>query len=481
MGYEILYCAQCQAQVRGIDLERGSALRYDGNVYCAKCSPAFLKTLPLNVQRDLERARPPVARKSSSTRIAAQSGHTSGIKKIPPAQAPPPADHGKLWMGLGAAVAAGAIVLAIVFLTSGPDSKSVPAPPRPPERETPPRKAAGASESFEGQKALADLEAQVASKAEPLDILMRCQEIRPLVRWPKGEARLKEIEQKATEAKGARDQDRQVDMGLDQVRSIRSFDPRYERRGEVERLLERTAQIPGTRQAAIRIQLASYRQEADAFPRLSAGMVAWYRFSSSDALGRDSSGRGNDALGVAGAVWNGSSAEPGPGIKFDGTGGMSVPISIQSDFSISLWLKTRQLHGGGKQWFDGVGLVDAEVPGAVEDFGTALLGRRFAFGVGAPDTTWTSKTEINDDRWHHLAATRADATGEIRIYVDGLREASATGPKGIRSAPKRLMLGSLQTDLNRFEGVLDDIRLFSRVLGDADIAELAKLKGAKAP
>ena len=55
--------------------------------------------------------------------------------------------------------------------------------------------------------------------------------------------------------------------------------------------------------------------------------------------------------------------------------------------------------------------MDGDVPGNANDFGTALVGGKFGFGTGNPDTTILSTTSINDGAWHHCVATRQQATG----------------------------------------------------------------------
>ena len=83
---------------------------------------------------------------------------------------------------------------------------------------------------------------------------------------------------------------------------------------------------------------------------------------------------------------------------------------VADDFTISLWVKTTQAGAEGS-WVGGIGLVDGECPGVTDDFGTAVVGNSFAFGVGNPDTTILSKTPVNDGQWHHVAAVRTRRHG----------------------------------------------------------------------
>lgn len=46
MGQEIVYCAQCQIQLRGRDFDQGEAFRFDVRAVCKKCAPEVIKSLP---------------------------------------------------------------------------------------------------------------------------------------------------------------------------------------------------------------------------------------------------------------------------------------------------------------------------------------------------------------------------------------------------------------------------------------------------
>lgn len=71
-----------------------------------------------------------------------------------------------------------------------------------------------------------------------------------------------------------------------------------------------------------------------------------------------------------------------------------------------------------------------------------------------------------------VVVTRSAATGAMVLYVDGARQAGATGPTGPRAAAASLRVGSLQTNLNFFAGQIDEVRLFSVALTAAQVAAL---------
>ncbi len=202
------------------------------------------------------------------------------------------------------------------------------------------------------------------------------------------------------------------------------------------------------------------------------GLVARYELEG-NAL--DTSGRGNDGtpsnvtyasgrVGALAAQFNGSNAY------------VQIPRSISTNFSIAFWVKTTDTGPAG-QWWAGKGLVDGEVAGSTADFGTALVGAKFAFGIGNPDTTLLSATSINDGAWHHCVAMRDGTTGTIKVYVDGYLEATTNAATAARTAPPSLRIGSIQTGAaGKFlNGVMDEVRLYDYVLGGTEVIALAEV------
>ena len=86
-------------------------------------------------------------------------------------------------------------------------------------------------------------------------------------------------------------------------------------------------------------------------------------------------------------------------------------------------------------------------------------------------------TDLRDDHWHHVAVVLPAGETDIRqakIYVDGQPDAIVTS----RSATVNTVLADdvkIGDDVigRRFEGDLDDMRIYSRELSAAEIALLA--------
>jgi Beta-L-arabinofuranosidase, GH127/PA14 domain/Concanavalin A-like lectin/glucanases superfamily/Glycosyl hydrolases family 2, sugar binding domain/Glycosyl hydrolases family 2, TIM barrel domain/Glycosyl hydrolases family 2/Domain of Unknown Function (DUF1080) len=198
---------------------------------------------------------------------------------------------------------------------------------------------------------------------------------------------------------------------------------------------------------------------------------AWYRLEG-DAL--DASGSGNDGT-LSGTVTFPAGKLGAQSAQFNGSSGnyVTAPLCVSNDFTIGFWLKTTTTGGNG-QWYNGKGLVDAEVAGTVDDFGISLVGSKAALGVGDPDTTILTTNSVNDGLWHHLAATRSSSSGQMRLYVDGVLQASGTGPTGTKGAAPNLRMGALRTLASGgfLTGSIDDVQVFNRVFGASEIPSL---------
>lgn len=159
-------------------------------------------------------------------------------------------------------------------------------------------------------------------------------------------------------------------------------------------------------------------------------------------------------------------------LAFDGVNDyVNITRPVGDDFTIEYWVKTTQLGTEGSMWYSGVGIVDAEVGGGTNDFGTALNGSKLAFGVGNTDYSIISNANINDGTWKHIAVTRTKSSGAIAIYINGVLDKTGTCSNyGTLNAPSFVRLGGMQTATNYFNGSLDDIRFWNVVRTQAQIA-----------
>lgn len=234
----------------------------------------------------------------------------------------------------------------------------------------------------------------------------------------------------------------------------------------VEVLLQMT-RVEGTNNDGYADNLSFMMSSATACSALPAGASSWWKAegNAGDALGANNGLLRNGTTFTTGLV--------GQAFAFDGVDDdVLINRSIQDDFTIEFWLNTTQIVGtDGGQWWAGRGLVDGEVISVTNDFGVTLLNGKVLFGVGNPDVTIRSGL-VADGNWHHVAATRLRSTGEIRLFIDGLQVAAATGGTQSLTAPPRLMIGRLQIDGNAFQGKLDEVAVYGRVLPPEEIAAI---------
>ena len=122
-------------------------------------------------------------------------------------------------------------------------------------------------------------------------------------------------------------------------------------------------------------------------------------------------------------------------------------------------MKTTQTGCASGQWYNGCGIVDAEVSGSNDDFGISLMGNSIGFGIGNGDVTATAYRQVNDGAWHHVAVTWSSVTGAMKIYIDGNLDGSATGAVNPRIAPSTLRIGKGQT-YSGYIGAIDELRIY---------------------
>jgi hypothetical protein len=190
-----------------------------------------------------------------------------------------------------------------------------------------------------------------------------------------------------------------------------------------------------------------------------------------EGAGGGSSTDGSDAGGEGSvtmdASWCALSA-----LQFGGAQAyVRVNRPVQDDFTLEAWIKTASpgLMAGTNFW-QGSGLLYADTPGDGNDFGVVVLGSKLAFGVGNPNTTIASTSDVTTGAWVHVAATRRKVTGEIQVYVNGVMENSKIVPSvASLSAQPNLTIGGNAIDNRYFAGVIDEVRAWNVVRSQNDI------------
>ena len=155
------------------------------------------------------------------------------------------------------------------------------------------------------------------------------------------------------------------------------------------------------------------------------------------------------------------------GVQFNGTNYAITSQSIipPSTGTVAFWMK-RDGAPTGRERFLGVG-GDWEIWQDPDGLVRCDLGGN---GLVGGFQTVTAMTIHN--KWYHFAATFDAVAGTFAIYIDGVLDVS--GSMALSSQPAAQFSIAARTGLaiERFQGSLDDVRIYNRVLCPAEIVKL---------
>ena len=202
---------------------------------------------------------------------------------------------------------------------------------------------------------------------------------------------------------------------------------------------------------------------ADAITGLSNGAsVTTWSDNSGDGYNATVPGGSNPPIYTVSAI-NGL-----PAVQFNQSSSQMLSFNrpVQNDFTITcVYQSTQGLNGGDTSFFQGAGLVQAEMPGVVNDFGLSLNGNgSLLAGTGNPDTTAVSNTGYNDGKPHIVTFERQQATGAITLFVDGVQVAAAVGGTQALTTPTQIGLGATVGGVNYLTGDIGEADVYNCVL-----------------
>src|SRR5262249_34072865 len=127
--------------------------------------------------------------------------------------------------------------------------------------------------------------------------------------------------------------------------------------------------------------------------------------------------------------------------------------------------------------YQGTGIIWADVGGAANDF---ILGGtrspsgvdRLSFFVGGTETSINGNQEISTGQWMHLAVTRDGVSGAVNLYINGAFDTNGVGSTAVLNANPNIHIGGNTLDGHYFNGLIDDVRFYSRVLNQTEIISL---------
>ena len=204
---------------------------------------------------------------------------------------------------------------------------------------------------------------------------------------------------------------------------------------------------------------------------LTGRMVGWWKLD--EIEGRnvvDSSGSGLDGR-LVGSAHIISDVARGNVLSLDGEGdyvdcGNDLRFDITGEITISVWFKVNKFD---KPWQTII---------AKGDTAWRLQRNRdtdniefSCTGLDVPSDQWSSvrgKREVNDGKWHYSVGVY---DGEkICLYVDGELDVSAEATGRINTNSREVLIGENAEEPGRFwNGLIDDVRIYSYTLNEAEI------------
>jgi hypothetical protein len=218
----------------------------------------------------------------------------------------------------------------------------------------------------------------------------------------------------------------------------------------------------------------------------SPGLLLYWAFDEeSGTTALDSSGNGRTGTMVGNGPSRPQPSTIVPSLKFnnprsrdfvgsqdEGVIASPVPTQIKVSFEVTLaaWVRVTDLDVDGSD----IVTFGADYMLRIEASRVQMIKHR-STQSGALYASATGTTTIPlDGNWHHLAGT-SGAAG-MRVYLDGIEVgfAGSTEPP-IFSGPDQIGVGHQPgNDVHELTGQIDDVRIYGRVLGGGEIANLAR-------
>ena len=226
-------------------------------------------------------------------------------------------------------------------------------------------------------------------------------------------------------------------------------------------------------------------------PDLENGLIAHYTFdgpdvdiSSTTAEVRDSSGNGHsgdmqsfgteaDAL-VPGKI--------GQALTFDGNNDKIYVWGTEDDFetpplTIAFWTKMYSLASASGDWYRWIGKQNSVAPWYSWLFYQPHDTDRINFGTSSSSPGSNYLVRSNDipplNEWYHVVGV-IDGSLNVRLYINGVQQSETDSLPSLLDSDQILEIGQ-SNNQDTIDGLMDDVRIYDRVLSDDEIRRLYQL------
>ncbi len=224
---------------------------------------------------------------------------------------------------------------------------------------------------------------------------------------------------------------------------------------------------------------------------LTSGLVGHWTFDNLDVTDRvyDRSGQGNNGAFIGGATTSAKVAgKLGQALRFDGNttyvnAGTSTSLNITGAITLSAWIKASDFSA----CVSGCDIIsNYNAAGNTAQYEFYLYNNDIGYGSapGGGAGAGTSNAPVTQtNRWYHIVVTR-DNTGvrtadNVNFYVDGVLQPSSaeTGTPPSTGFGRTAIGrdGDVTDSTFYFPGVIDDARIYNRVLTPSEVKQLYNL------
>ncbi len=210
-----------------------------------------------------------------------------------------------------------------------------------------------------------------------------------------------------------------------------------------------------------------------AYADLNDGLVAYYPF---DSNAQDATGNGHDGT-VYGAILSDDRFDnPTSAYSFDGVNNYiqvndSDSLDLSTNFSLAAWIYPTA-NSGDKNIFTKWGLFGMDPH---RSYVLNLSNGKVTLWISIDGTDvhgvtvfyCTGSTQLTLNTWHNVVASYDG--NFIRVYFDGNLDGSTPWQGNAFVGNANIKIGSDGWNANPFAGLIDDIRIYNRVLSDTEI------------
>ena len=198
----------------------------------------------------------------------------------------------------------------------------------------------------------------------------------------------------------------------------------------------------------------------------------------------DASGNGNNAILLNGATLELNDGKIEGALQLDGNNGAAVSdfadsINGLSAFTLALWVKSNRANTS--KGFIYTGEPEGENPAVYLSYDPAgTLGGGVNLIKASVNTTegvqtYESASGVQTTEWQHIALTWQSGE-KLALYINGMPDPSTfngTATEGEVTGAIKLLIGRADEDRHAsWDGLIDDLRIYNRVLSAEEIADL---------